>query len=71
MILRDKVYCEEVAECPAVDDLAIYQVGCTDNGHGVFLACPREADLYALFGWLSDMICDDCSAKCSFCEWYV
>lgn len=64
MILRDKVFCEEVGECPTNEGIAVFEVGCTDNGDPIFLACQRGLDINEFAGWLADIICEDCTHMC-------
>lgn len=64
MTLRDKIFCEEVEDCPVNENMALFEVGCTDKGDNIFLVCQRDADINALTDWLADMICEDCTHMC-------
>lgn len=63
MFLCDKVYCEEVCECPTNENMAAFQIGCNKTGDTIYLVCQRDADINALAGWLTDVICKDCTSN--------
>lgn len=59
--LREKIYCEEVTDCPADENVAVFAVGCADEADVMYLACQRDADFEKLFDWLADMLCGGCN----------
>ncbi len=62
--LRDKVYCEEVEECPSNPDIAAFEVGCNENGSCVYFVSRRSENISDLVDWLADMVCADCLHMC-------
>lgn len=62
LFLQEKIFFEEVGECPAYENLAVYEMGCCDCDNVVYLACPRDIDLNCFFDWLLGMVCNDCNS---------